>query len=81
MMKTRMWWDGQGWVLQTETNITKSRLLRMVEYTKADQARQMGTMQPGPTFDVYAKALAALTPENIRIEQPQGGANKCQFIR
>lgn len=72
MNQPRMWWAGeeQGWILQTKTNITKLQLLRMVDYTKADQARQIEKMQPGPTFDIYAKALASLTPENVthRIE-------------
>ncbi len=77
MMKTRMWYsETEGWILETPTNITKLQFLRMVDYTRADQARQIEKMTPGPTFDIYAKALASLTPENVthRVEQPQGGA-------
>jgi hypothetical protein len=73
-----MWWAGErdGWILQTATPVTQLQMLRMIEYTRKDQTRQIGTMQAGPTFDIYAKALASLTPENVthRIEQPQGGA-------
>jgi hypothetical protein len=70
MNQSRMWWDGEGWILQTKTNITKAQLLRMVEYTKNDQARQIEKMQPGKDMDIYIKALSELTPGNIthRIE-------------
>ena len=69
MNKPRMWWAGdeKGWVIDTEVALTKSEMLRSVEYTAKVQKDRYRTLAPGTLKDECGRTIAALA--SFRVTQ------------
>lgn len=69
MKQPRMWWSGDstGWMIDTETALTDSEVLRCAEYTARVQKDRAKTLRPGPVRDECLKTIAALA--TLRVTQ------------
>ena len=69
MNKPRMWWAGaeKGWIIDTETALTASELLRSKEYTLSVQKDRLRGLTPGPVMDECKETILAL--EQFRVTQ------------
>jgi hypothetical protein len=69
MNKPRMWWAGteKGWIIDTETALTNSEVIRCVEFTLKTQRDRYRVILPGSVKDECADTIKAL--ETMQVTQ------------
>lgn len=60
MNKPRMWWNGSGWVLDTETGLTLGEERRAIAFTLKVQVDRLLCLPPGDKRDECERTIAAL---------------------
>ena len=67
MNKPRMWWGGaeRGWIIDTETALTQTEVIRCAEYTAKVQKDRYRVLLPGEVKDECLATINALASMQI----------------